>query len=312
MPCSSVTRLMIAKISFTRIGDSPSDGSSSSSKVGRFDGAVTATGGSTVSNDTYGNFTVTVTSTGTFTGSLAIAGHKHSLTGALANDGTATFGTAGATTLTIDRTAFSPLPNLSLGFMVDLSGATNKVTGTISDGTNTSAIIADRAAYSTINPVAGNYLNVTGTKGFYTIALPSKAQSGLGSTQFPQGSSIGSVSLTPAGVVTGSLVMADGLPGTTVTVFSTVLSKANTFPLFATLYPGTPTTVTNGSISGLVTLDDSLGQTSTDISGSDLVWFRPASLSGSTTYPAGWPNGITLDLKGAKYNVVAGTSVVPF
>ena len=282
-----------------------------SSKVGRFDGAVTATGGSTVSNDTYGNFTVTVTSTGTFTGSLAIAGHKHSLTGALANDGTATFGTTGATTLTIDRTAFSPLPNLSLGFMVDLAGTTNKVTGSISDGTNTSSIIADRAAYSATSPVAGNYLNVTGAKGFYTIALPSQAQSGLGSTQFPQGSSVGSISLTPAGVVTGSLVMADGLPGTTVTVFSTMLSKTNTFPLFATLYPGTPTTVTKGSISGLVALDDSIGQTVTDIAGSDLVWFRPASLSGSTTYPTGWPNGITLDLKGAKYNVVAGTSVVP-
>ena len=36
MPCSSLTRLMMVKISFTRIGDSPSDGSSKSSRVGRF------------------------------------------------------------------------------------------------------------------------------------------------------------------------------------------------------------------------------------------------------------------------------------
>ena len=36
MPCSSLTRRMMVKISFTRIGDRPSDGSSSSSSVGRF------------------------------------------------------------------------------------------------------------------------------------------------------------------------------------------------------------------------------------------------------------------------------------
>jgi len=280
-------------------------------KIGRFDGLVRSNTGSAVRNDTHGYATFTVTSKGTFTGSLAIAGRTHAITGALLNNGSAVFGTTQASTLIINRSAFS-LPNLTLSLSIDLAGASNRITGTVTDGTNTSDLVADRAFYSTTNNVPTNYLNVTtsAAKGFYTIVLPSKAQTGLTTSQFTQGDSVGSISISPAGVVTGALIMADGKVATSVTLFSTILTKTNSFPLFGALYPSAASaTVTTGSISGNITLDDT--QATTDLAGTDLLWFRPASVNGSTTYPAGWPAGAKVDLNGAKYNSVTGTRVLP-
>ena len=101
--------------------------------------------------------------------------------------------------------------------------------------------------------------------------------------------------------------MADGRASAVVTLFSTVLSKDNTFPMFAALYAST--TATRGSISGLAQLDDT--KLDTDISGADFLWLRPASVAGSTLYPSGWPSGALLDLVGAKYKVTSGLSVLP-
>lgn len=275
-------------------------------KIGRFDGLVRTAPGSVVSNDTNGYFTATVAAGGTFTGSVAIAGRRHVITGIIANDGVAMFGTTvRSPTLIINRTA-AKLPNLSLSFSVDLAGTTGLITGTLSDGTNTADISAQRAGYSVASPVPANYLNST-TRGFYTMVLPSKAQAVLTTEQFTQGDSVGSVSISPSGVVTGSVIMADGRVSTTAALFSTVLGKDGTFPLFGALYVSG--TVTRGAISGLVRFDDT--QPSTDLSGTDLRWFRPVAVAGSTLYPSGWPSGALVDLQGAKYAVVKGVSVLP-
>ncbi len=266
-------------------------------KIGRFDGLIRSASGSTVSNDTHGFITTTITPTGTYTGTLAIAGRRHSIKGTISN--------SGAATVDISR-ATAKLPNLSLTFSVDLAGTTNRLTGSVSDGINTSTILADRASYSTTSPVPASYLNAK-SKGFYTFALPSKAQASLTTSQFTQGDSVGTITISPAGVVTGDVILADGRTSTSVALISTVLSKDHTFPLFGALY--TVGTLTRGSISGLVKLDDT--QPSTDLTGTDILWFRPADLPGTTRYTSGWPNGAVLDLQGAKYNVVKGTSVLP-
>lgn len=275
-------------------------------KIGRFDGLVRAMPGSVVSNDTHGFFTATITAGGTFTGSVTIAGRRHAIAGLITNDGVAMFGTTTRTpTLIINRSA-SKLPNLSLSFNVDLAGTTGLITGALSDGINPASITAKRAGYSLATKVPDNYLNAT-TRGFYTVVLPSKAQALLTSEQFTQGDSVGSVAISSGGVVTGSLVMADGKVSTNVTLFSTLLDKDGTFPLFGALYASG--TITRGSISGLVNFDDT--QPSTDLAGVDLLWLRPAGVVGSTLYPSGWPNGALVDLQGAKYAVVKGTSVLP-
>jgi len=101
--------------------------------------------------------------------------------------------------------------------------------------------------------------------------------------------------------------MADGNTNTVANLFTSTLSKDNTFPFFAGLYPSGYRT--RGSVSGIAELDDT--EPTTDVAGADFIWFRPANLAGSTRYPNGWPNGARVDLQGAKYNNITGTSVLP-
>jgi len=272
-------------------------------KVGRFDGLVRTAAGSTVSHATNGYFTTTITNRGNFSGTVTIEGRTHRITGFLGNDGVAMFGST--PTLVINRTV-RKLSNLSLSFAVDLAADSNQLIGTLSDGTNTSTIVADRAAYSSANPLPANFLN-EGSRGVYTFALPSKPQTLLTAAEFSQGDSVGRITITPAGWVRGSVYMADGNTNTVANLFATTLSKDNTFPFFAGLYRSG--TSTRGSVSGIAELDDT--EPTTDVSGTDFIWFRPANLAGSTRYPNGWSNGAQVDLQGAKYNHITGTSVLP-
>jgi hypothetical protein len=82
------------------------------------------------------------------------------------------------------------------------------------------------------------------------------------------------------------------------------------FPAYAQLVtPGAAPTLKGGSISGELSVD--VAQANSDVSGTDLLWIRPAvtQLTGSTArakatqlYTEGWPTGIRVDAVGAFYD----------
>ena len=273
------------------------------SVVGAFNGLVTATTGVTPTNSTEGFITLNVTTTGSFTGTLKIDGVILSLSGNLDNTGAAYFGANRDSYVLVLRTGKPDLvlSNVSL----DLSPTgTNEITGSLdvlattgsTDVTTASALstfVADRAAYSTTTTAPTDF-----TASKYDIVIPAQAQTGLTTSQFPQGDGIGQISVSAAGVATLTGTLPDG----TSLSATAPLSKNATVPLFAQLYS------TKGSFSAFVTFDST--QTESDLHAPVVRWFKPSGLSGQTYYAAGWPTGVTTQLNGAKLNAAA-TPVIP-
>ena len=277
--------------------DSPFD----DAVIGEFNGLVIADGSSTPSNATNGMIsTLKVSKTGTFTGTLKIDGLSLSLIGSFDNLGVARFGPARSPTLIVARPSKSGY-ELALNLDVATTGNTNQITGTLkqfsrSKVVSRSIVTLDRAFYSATNLVPANYL---ANKGFYTVAFPARAtQTGLVAEDYPQGDGVGSITVTNLGNATLAATLADG---TVVTAFAP-LSKDRSVPLYAQLYLSK-----GGSIGGLATLNDALADS--DVAGTDLFWFRP--YQSVHHYPWGWPEGIEVDLVGAKYAVPGSASVLP-
>ena len=268
--------------------------------VGDFNGLVIEDGTNEASNATNGCMSLKVTGTGTFTGTLKIDGFTLSIAGLFDNTGVAKFGAARTTTLFVPRTN-KPAYELTLNMDVATSGNSNKITGDLkqkyrSAVVSNSEVILDRSAFSAANPVPAAYLL---NKGLYTVALPARAsQVGLVAADYPQGDGVGSITVTNLGKLTFSGTLADG----TVVTSSSFLSKDRVALIFAQLYTGKA-----GSIGGLVTLNDAL--TDSDVAGTDFFWFRP--WQNVQHYPWGWPEGIEVDLVGAKFAVPVGASVLP-
>ena len=272
--------------------------------VGSFNGLVSADTAHLVvpSNENTGFITLTVTNQGSFTGTLKIGGQSLPLAGQFDNSGHAVFGAGRTASVAVPRTGEPSL--LLSGVSVDLSPTgTHQITGTIGEEYRQavlpwSTVVADRAAYSAASPVASPY---TVNKGYYTVVIPAQKQpfgSDLTTLDYPQGDGIGSITVTPAGLVTLTGTLADGAAVTA----SAPLSAGLTSPLFAQLYAAN-----GGSFSGLVKLDTT--QTNHDLSGTGFLWFKP--YVGGQIYPYGWPEGVTTAVYGAKYAAVAGQSVVP-
>lgn len=267
--------------------------------IGNFNGLVSASV-PPASNENSGFINLKVATNGSFTGTLKIDGRSLTLAGQFTNAGNAVFGAARSSTVAIARTG---KPSLVLSAVhLDLAPAgTHQITGMLGaqdrgDVLPMSTLVADRAAFSTGSPVPSQY---TANKGYYTVVIPAQAQSnGLVSQDFPQGDGIGSITVTPAGMVTLSATLADN----TAVTASAPLSAALTSPLFAQLYTGKA-----GSFGGLVELDDS--QENSDLTGSSFRWFKP--YSGGQYYPFGWLEGVTTSPYGAKYASVSGTPVLP-
>jgi hypothetical protein len=165
--------------------------------------------------------------------------------------------------------------------------------------------------------VPPEYLGLANANGIFTLVLPARPFSsqpdafkdaGTTEADFPQGDGIGTLTLTKAGVVTLAGTLADGTPVTASTFLSKDGSGAIRWPLFAALYNKL------GFISGAVILDSS--ELSSDMSAVDgvtppnapLLWFRP--YQNVQHYPYGWPEGLKVDLLGAKYVAISGTSVL--
>ena len=270
-----------------------------SAATGSFNGLV-STGTPPASNENSGFINLNVTVAGSFTGTLKIDARSLVFAGQFDNTGHAVFGAGRTSTLTVVRTGEASLVLGAVTLDFAPSG-THQITGTLGQQNRAavlpmSTLVADRAAFSLGNPVPPQY---TVNKGYYTVVIPAQAQTnGLTSPDFPQGDGIGSLTVTPAGLVTLSGMLADG----TAVTASAPLSAARTCPLFAQIYLNK-----SGSFGGLITLDD--GPADHDVLGAGFLWFKP--YLGGQTYPYGWPEGVSTVPYGAKYASVPGTCVLP-
>lgn len=269
---------------------------------GVFYGLVRPDNGTTSSNTTEGYFTGTVTATsGALTGTLLIDGASQAVKGSFYGDGSFKFtvGTTSQPTLTFGGRTLSLSYNAAAGN----DAITVVVTG--AGGTQTSTGTARRAAYTTTSKVTANLLN-SATKGFYTIGLPSKAQTpSLEARFYPQGDGIGTVNLTNAGVVTFAGTLADGTKFTT----ASALVPGNMAPVFVQLVtPGAASTVKGGSLGGELAFAN---LTDSDVTATDMRWFRPAvtpltrppaAVAATNLYTNGWPQGLRLDAVGALFS----------
>lgn len=297
--------------------------------VGEYNGLITADSGVTPGHGTNGTIKINVTSKGTFTGTVRAGNVTQSVSGFVSTNslsnifalsrslpaGELIFDqppppppdpfSLGDTThfliwlpilpdntdpdLSIQRPDKPPLV-LNLKLDLDPTG-THKITGTLAEKTPTgstpmSVIEADRAAFDGKTPAT------TTVAATYTCALlPSSVNA-----QTPQGSGIGTITVTKDGKLSFVGSLADGTAMTS----TMPLSAARTAPLYALLYGS------RGAFGAMVALDES--QPNSDVSSASSWWFRPF-ITGNVL-PQGWPEGLSPQLVGAKYAVPAGESVL--
>ena len=263
--------------------------------VGTYNGLVSPTGQLLPSVSNCGLIQITLTGAGTYSGKLTLQGN--------------------ITNLTNFNGFFDPVTGLSqvgssnapFGFnlKLDLTGGSLQITGTVTrlGGGNvveTFSTTADLAYYSSTRKVPGLLLDTAGTgPGVYTVTLPVQVmQTGLTASQFPASTGFGTLTLQP----TGNLTLVGTLPDGTAFTTGLPLSKTFTWPLYASL----PNHL--GLLTGMVKFDTT--QADSDVSGTNLVWLRPAGVS-QHYYTAGWANGILFDLVGAKFTAPTGSAVIP-
>jgi uncharacterized repeat protein (TIGR01451 family) len=259
------------------------------SVIGDFSGLLRADSGVTPSHENEGAVQVKLMPTGSFTGTLRIAGASLPFNGVLDTTGVARFGASLATSLLLPR---SPSAGYVLAFAADLSPTgTKKITGTLRRHT--------RGGSEPLSTLEAHRHAGMATEAFYTWAMPAQPQTtGLTSAQYPQGDGVGSMKLNKLGVANLVGVLADGTSFTT----SAATSADLTLPIYVALEKGA------GSLNGWLTIDHT--RPDTDLSSTALHWFKPV-IAGAQNYPFGWPEGVTLPLIGARFVVPVGESVLP-
>ena len=258
-----------------------------------FFGLIRPAEGTATSNATVGFLSGTLNAaTGAFTGSVLADGITQAVSATFYGNGEAIFG-AGAT-----RSGSLSFGGRTLSLSLNTSGAKDQITATLTTPAGTSTGVAKRAIYSATNAFASNST--------YTVALPSKAQDpAVDTATYPQGDGYGTITLTSAGGITFAITLADG----TICSATTALVEGNEAPFFGQILTPGSTTARGGSLSGTLKLD--LTQADSDLTGADLLWFRPTvtQQTGTTPtalatqlYTAGWPTGIKVDAVGARYD----------
>jgi hypothetical protein len=159
-----------------------------------------------------GQFKVTVSSSGKYSGSLIMAAGKYSFSGQ--------FGVLCQGTNLVLRKGASAL---TVNFSLNPDGSINPFEGNISDGTWTAGMQGARTTFNAVTRPAPY-------GGTYTLAVPSQD---LGSST-PIGNGYGSVKVDGSGNVKLSGVLADGTKITQ----AAQLSDDGTWPLFVPLYKG--------------------------------------------------------------------------
>jgi PKD repeat protein len=226
--------------------------------MGSYNGLVVQT--NAPSHASSGSVKFTVGKAGSFAASVALGGAK-----AVAFAGQ--FDVAGNATNTVPRRAQT---SLLVILHLDLSG-TDQIVGTVSDGTFTSELLADRVTYSHKNPCP-----LAGT--FTAVLQPPEGDN----PNIPQGFGYGTLAVTTSGQGRMTGVLSDG---TKISV-KVPLSKHGTWPLYQALYKN------GGASIGWVTISTSNTVDAT------VDWFRP-SMPTSVYFPAGFTTNVTL--LGQKY-----------
>jgi hypothetical protein len=205
-----------------------------------------------VAHQSSGLFTAKVTSKGTFTAKLLLAGKPVPFSG--------TFSAIGASSNFIARIG---LPSLTVSLQAN-SNDTEVITGVVSDGVWSSELTANRATFiSTVNPCTKN--------GKYTLIIPGAEES----LAQPGGDSFSAVTVDAAGKVKIKGALADG----TKLSQKIFLSKQNLWPLYVSLYAG------NGSVLSWLTFTNLPG---TEIEGL-VSWIKlPQAIA--KFYPMGFTN----------------------
>jgi hypothetical protein len=203
--------------------------------------------GVTVSNA--GGFTLTTTTGGKYSGTLALAGKKFALSGAFNIFGNA----SNRISLTKSNVA---LVSLSID-----SSDTDRIAGSVSNASWFVPLSGDRATFSATNPAP--------QIGNFTLTIPGTP----GSTSNPAGTSFGTLNVSVAGNITFAGALADG---TKISQASAV-SKDGSWPLYVPLYS------TNGLVFGWQTFTN----TSTDDLSGPVCWIKTAQAN-AKYFPAGF------------------------
>jgi len=194
-----------------------------------------------------GCFTVTLVTSGAFSGNVLLAGGTHSFSGR--------FDAGGRSQIQVRR---GSKPALTVG--LELNFEAPEIHGTVSDGTWTAELFADRA-YS---KSAINYLGV------YTMVIPGNDAA----TDF-LGDSFASVWIDFYGTIHLTGTLADG----TRISRSVKISRNGRWPLYVPLYGH------QGSLLSWICFSN---QPASSLGG-DLIWFKPAHSTGKL-FPVGFTN----------------------
>ncbi len=219
-----------------------------------------------------GAFTATVNGRGVYTGTLQLGAAKYSVTG--------TFDPFGTASNHISRGTSAPLTVLLQMATADNS----RITGTVGNGTWLAALDAERSSWNAPT-------NAAPFMGKYTLTLP--GTSNPADLTQPQGDSFGSLTVSAAGKVTFSGVLADN---TAFTQTATV-SQNWQWPLFVSLYGG------KGQILGWLNFNSAPPQL-----GGGCNWIKPTNTS--KFYPAGFIH--QTNVTGSLYSPPAGTPLLNF
>jgi hypothetical protein len=204
--------------------------------------------------DSAGLCTLTLSSKGTYSGSLQLAGKRYAFKGNFnLTDSDTTIPRAGNTAL-------------SAHFTLDSSGSSDHLTGTITDGNWTASLDARRPVFNSQNPAP--------FAGSYTVVIPGVS----GSQTAPQGYGYGTLKVDATGKAKFVGSLADG---TTVTQ-SASISQDGDWPLFGSLYHG------QGLLWAPMTIDTS--RASDDIHG-PLSWIK--AQQNAKFYPDGFDVEVT-------------------
>jgi hypothetical protein len=211
-----------------------------------------------------GTFTLTLAAAGSFSGKLALGS-------VAAISFTGSFDDKGNAVVVIPRKGQA---SLTLRLSADLLNGTEQITGTVSDGTFTSAIVSDRVTFDAKTNPAPQF-------GRYSIILSSNpALTGLA---IPFGHGF----LTAVVNSSGGVSLNGRLPDDTMISFSSQLSKAGVLPIYETLPNSSP------------------------LSGSALFGpARPGTASGSVDWVRG-STAVSLGFRGESYDFAKGGHVLP-
>jgi hypothetical protein len=229
--------------------------------AGAYSGLVQS---NTPSPETTGLVNITLANTGSFSMTITFGGSLIAFKGGFDSNGDYSTNLVAKV-----GTAFS------IALHVGLINGTDQITGTVSGGSFTSNLIANRSVFnSTTNPA-------TQFAGYYALFfLPDSA-----AADFPQGNGYGILTADAKGRVKLNGTLGDG----TKISQTAIVSKDGLWPVYIPLYAN------KGLLSGWVAFTNIVGVS--DLDGT-LTWAKPSQLPGKF-YPAGFTNTVTLE--GARY-----------